>query len=629
MAIKASAQVSITDVSDANHIVHSVDGGGNSNLYVEFATLTITSSWQNYPISFKIGGRGFENSDVQICFHASNNTDPGLNYLRKTGGFPVWVYKKEASKWVLISKKNEPYGRIDIYNLYQTAYQGITITWTRNQIASLPSGCIEASPLTAESTAKTAQTAADNAQSTANTARSEAANAAKTATNYLHYDSNGLTVSGETFATGGDPSGRNIRINSDGVNIRNGGTVLASYGESTTIGSTSGRHILIDSDSVDIKNGNTILSQFTDDTIYLGKGNSDATIDFCNGNGTIQSYSENEWLLGLKVATEGGMSIYGKSVSLSGQGLNMSGQSINLSGNTIWLSPTVNATIDGTLVLSKTTDASGTANNSPALIVGGTATTAHIEIDNNEIMAKSDGTTPSTLTLNADGGTVYIGGGGSGTIKAATFSGALLGSADTVDGKHAADLVQIIDCPDGTDSKICIGISGKTTIYRCVGSTAFTDVPELYTRQGTIIAINFSGGGTAGSNVMWVKQIFVSAHAQTYVRYIDGSGVGSWCRDVIDIVIGTSSAQIAYKTGYTKALIEFWKTLVGTGTTASTCSSTVYDSVLVTDLSSSMTAVNGKSISTGPDFSFAYSISTGGAITPSGNFSKYRITYFN
>ena len=192
-----------------------------------------------------------------------------------------------------------------------------------------------------------------------------------------------------------------------------------------------------------------------------------------------------------------------------------------------------------------------------------------------------------------------------------------------------ADLVQIIDCPDGTDSKICIGTSGKTTIYRCAGSTAFTDVPELHTRQGTIIAINFSGGGTAGSNVMWVKQIFVSAHAQTYVRYIDGSGVGSWCRDVIDIVIGTSSAQIAYKTGYTKALIEFWKTLVGTGTTASTCSSTVYDSVLVTDLSSSMTAVNGKSISSGPDFSFVYSISTGGAITPSGNFSKYRITYFN
>lgn len=56
-------------------------------------------------------------------------------------------------------------------------------------------------------------------------------------------------------------------------------------------------------------------------------------------------------------------------------------------------------TITGTLTLSKTTDASGVSNTSPALIVGGTATTAHIAIDANEIIAKSNGTTPTTLHL--------------------------------------------------------------------------------------------------------------------------------------------------------------------------------------------------------------------------------------
>ena len=67
------------------------------------------------------------------------------------------------------------------------------------------------------------------------------------------------------------------------------------------------------------------------------------------------------------------------------------------------------AQITGTLTLTKTTDASGTANNGPALIIGGAATGAHIEIDPNEIMAKSNGTTPSDLTLNNEGGPIHFG----------------------------------------------------------------------------------------------------------------------------------------------------------------------------------------------------------------------------
>ena len=88
--------------------------------------------------------------------------------------------------------------------------------------------------------------------------------------------------------------------------------------------------------------------------------------------------------------------------------------SLSLSGN---LSVTGNTTVGGTLgvtgattlttltatgtvVLSKTQDLSGTANSSPALIVGGTATSAHMELDANEIHAKATGTTVAPLYIN-------------------------------------------------------------------------------------------------------------------------------------------------------------------------------------------------------------------------------------
>lgn len=67
-------------------------------------------------------------------------------------------------------------------------------------------------------------------------------------------------------------------------------------------------------------------------------------------------------------------------------------------------------TVSGTLVLSKRGDASGTADNSPALIVGGTVSQTHIEMDENEIVAKSDATHGADLFLNYDGGgSVHIG----------------------------------------------------------------------------------------------------------------------------------------------------------------------------------------------------------------------------
>lgn len=185
---------------DANQLIWHVDGNGNSNMFVEFATLKVVSGYANYPIIFKIGGRSYEATDVQITFNSVTNSDPSLYSLKATGGFSVWMYKKTTSTWGLITKKNEPWGRIDIFNFRNPIPETIQVTWTSTQLASLPSGCTSSTPL----------------------------EAAKTATNYMKFDNSGLTVGDLTK----DTLGRNVNIDNSSVNIRNGNNVLASFAES-------------------------------------------------------------------------------------------------------------------------------------------------------------------------------------------------------------------------------------------------------------------------------------------------------------------------------------------------------------------------------------------------------------
>ena len=209
---------------DANQVVHTVDGNGESNLYVEFATIKITGSHANQPTTFKLGGRGFETTDVQFSFISVNNSDPGLDFLRSSGEWSLWIYKKTTSTWGLITRLNESWGHLRVFN-YTQGSGPYTVTWTSTKLASLPSGSINANPL----------------------------QAAKTATNFMQFtDGTGLEVGNKTS---GSWSGYRTKISASAFEILNrAGTTLAYYG---------------------------------DKLIQLGKNAKDAVIELCGGVGKI------------------------------------------------------------------------------------------------------------------------------------------------------------------------------------------------------------------------------------------------------------------------------------------------------------------------------------------------------
>ena len=143
--------------------------------------------------------------------------------------------------------------------------------------------------------------------------------------------------------------------------------------------------------------GNYINTEYTAASSAPGK------VASSSSTGTSTDYARADHTHGIDLATgdaNGQVKIAGTNVDVKGLGS-------NAYTSTSYL-PLAGGTVTGTLILSRTQDASGTQNNKPALIVGGTDTQGHIEIESNEIMAKSNGTTPSGLYLNSDGGVVQI-----------------------------------------------------------------------------------------------------------------------------------------------------------------------------------------------------------------------------
>lgn len=64
------------------------------------------------------------------------------------------------------------------------------------------------------------------------------------------------------------------------------------YADVVTVGNPSGRNVHIDADSMDIRDGKTVLSSFGESSVSLGANSTEATVAFCGGMGKLK-YSAN------------------------------------------------------------------------------------------------------------------------------------------------------------------------------------------------------------------------------------------------------------------------------------------------------------------------------------------------
>ena len=195
--------------------------------------------------------------------------------------------------------------------------------------------------------------------------------------------------------------------------------------------------------------------------------------------------------------------------------------------------PSINTYTMNSLRLTNTTDADVGSDNGTALIIGPRDGT-HLTIDSNEIMAKTNGTTGGTLSLNlGNGGLVQIGAGGlkvSGDISVTDTI-----SSTTTLYINSADSTSIIFSNGATESAR-FNPSGCLNI----GSTQTSDTYGLYVAKSSM----FTSNAFFRSNIMANNSTIGGSVAFLPTRSTDGKATG-----VITYYACGSTSATAYTLG--------------------------------------------------------------------------------